>query len=212
MTEGHLVVVEGIDGAGKSTVVTGLADALEEAGRDVVTTREPTDTYRGETLRRSLSDPQAPVGAEALLFMADHAGHVDCIRDRLADAPDRVVVSDRYAESCYAYQGHLLEETLAEAGVGDPVDWIRGVIDPFHRDPDLALVLDLPAEAALERAGARDGAGEGEKFERADVLADVRQAYLDLAHRFPWIEVVDAHRPAGDVVAAARRHVDRLLG
>lgn len=212
MTDGHLVVVEGIDGVGKSTVVDGLAEALEAAGRDVETTREPTDTYRGEALRRSLTDPEAPVGAEALLFMADHAGHVARIEAVLEGAPDRVVVSDRYAESCYAYQGLLLEETLAEAGVDDPVAWIRDVSAPFHRDPDLTLLLDLPAEAALERAGLRDGPDGGEKFERAEVLGDVRDRYLDLAHRFPWFRVVDADQPPEDVVAAARSHVEELLG
>jgi dTMP kinase len=209
MPEGHLVVVEGIDGVGKSTVVEGLVEALEGRGHDVVPTREPTDTYRGETLRRSLSDEGAPPGAEALLFMADHAGHVDWIRDRLEGAPDRVVVSDRYAESCYAYQGAILEEPLAEAGIDDPVDWIRSAIGPFHRDPDLALVLDLHPEEALARSGGREGR---EKFERADVLGRVRERYHGLADRFPWVELVDASPPAEEVVAAARSRVEAVVG
>lgn len=210
MTDGHLVVVEGIDGVGKSTVVDGLADALRSAGVDARTTREPTDTYRGTALRRSLSDPDAPASAEALLFMADHVAHVADLDATLSDAPETVVVSDRYATSCYAYQGALLEEPLAEAGVEDPVGWIRDAIGPFHRDPDLTILLDLPVDEALDRVRDRDDADD--KFERADLLETVRGRYLDLAERFPWVEIVDAAGTPEETLEAAQGLVDELLG
>ncbi len=208
MTEGHLVVLEGIDGTGKSTLANTLVDALGARGVDVHGTREPTGTYLGACVRESLADASAIPASEAFLFMADHATHVEWVRTRLKDHPDRVVVSDRYADSNYAYQGVLLEETLREHGVDDAMMWLRNVQAPFHRDPDLAILLDLPVDHALERVSDR---GASEKFERDAFLQKVRSNYHRLAEELPYYVVVDATGHPDEVAARCLEVVEREL-
>lgn len=208
MSEGHLVVLEGIDGTGKSTVSGRLVEELRHRGVDAHGTREPTGTYLGECVRESLQDASAVPASEAFLFMADHASHVQWVRARLRDHPERVVVSDRYADSNYAYQGVLLEETLSEHGIEDPVMWLREVQAPFHRDPDLAILLDLPVDDALERVEER---GPVAKFERDAFLHRVRGNYERLADELPYYRVVDARGHPDEVAARCLTVVEEEL-
>jgi len=159
-----LVTIEGIDGAGKSTVV----EALGERYPDATFTREPTDSWYGEAADRSVADPDADPLAELFLYTADHADHLSRVV-RPALAAGDLVVSDRYSDSRYAYQGVSIAEH-----VPDPVAYVQRVHEPFTRPPDLTVYLDLPAEVGAERAGATN------KFERAAFLEDVRAAYESL--------------------------------
>ena len=161
-----LVTLEGLDGSGKTTVWERLRtdDALPA---DTVFTREPTESWYGETVMRSIEDDDADSLAELFLYTADHAAHLaDTVRPALAD--DRLVVSDRYSDSRYAYQG----ATLAGSGFfDDPLAYVQRVHEPWTRAPDRTVYLDVDPETAARRSGATN------KFETADYLADVRANY-----------------------------------
>jgi len=166
-----LVTLEGLDGAGKTTCVEALRDA--DALADAVFTREPTDTWYGEAVDRSIADPGADSLAELFLYTADHAAHLaDTVRPALEH--DRVVVSDRYSDSRYAYQGASLAGRFE-----DPVGFIRGIHRPWTRPPDATLYLDVDPETAAERSDASD------KFETVDYLARVRENYERLVAAEP---------------------------
>ncbi|GGG61233.1 hypothetical protein GCM10011374_25270 [Kocuria dechangensis] len=204
---GVFVVFEGGDGAGKSTQVRALVDALRAEGHDVVRTREPGGTPLGETLRALVLDPaHGPVDArtEALLFAAARAAHVEQLI-RPALAAGQVVVSDRFADSSAAYQG---------AGRGLGVDRVAE-LNAWATDrlvPDLTVLLDVPATTGRTRREARDGA-PGDRLEtEPDAFHDAnREAFLALARRDPGrYLVLDAARPAGEIAAAVRARLAAL--
>ncbi|MDS0259591.1 dTMP kinase [Haloarcula sp. S1CR25-12] len=169
-----LVTLEGLDGSGKTTVLERLRadDALPA---DTAFTREPTDSWYGETVTRSIEDDDADSLAELFLYTADHAAHLtDTVRPALDDG--RLVVSDRYSDSRYAYQG----ATLADSEwFDDPLAYVKQVHEPWTRPPDKTVYLDLDPETAATRSGATN------KFETADYLADVRENYERLVDAEP---------------------------
>ena len=190
---GFLLTCEGIDGSGKTTAARGLAQALRERGLDVLETLEPTRTWLGEAVRRGFKEEASP-WTEAFLFMADHATHVEAVRRELAAG--RVVVSDRWSDSTFAYQGAVLSSPAFDA-----VAWLQRAEAPFDLKPRLTLLFDLDPALALERVGRR---GEKEKFERADLLVRVRANYLRLARAEPErFVLVDASRAPAEVLRAA---------
>jgi dTMP kinase len=192
---GRFVALEGVDGAGKTTQLALLADALRARGHDVVTTREPGGTALGERLRGVLlgqgGPPPAPV-AEVLLFAAARAQLVaEVIRPAL-DA-GRFVVCDRFVDSSLAYQG-------AARGVGIDAVWRANEAAVDDCLPDRSVVLDLDAGRAAER---RDGDADRIEGEGADFQARVAEGYRELARRFPGrVVVVPAAGTPGDVHAA----------
>lgn len=191
-----LITIEGIDGAGKSTVV----EALRGEWPDAVYTREPTDSWVGDAVRRSIGDDGSPDFLDFFLFTADHADHVErVVRPALED--DRLVFCDRYVDSRLAYQS----VTLADR-VDDPLEWIREVHRPVTVWPDLTLLLDLPAEMAVRRKG-----GGGMKYEETEFLEEVRNRYLELAEDSRF-RVVDAGREPEAVVDECVSLVRRELG
>ncbi|MFB6116901.1 dTMP kinase [Halosegnis sp.] len=191
-----LVTLEGIDGAGKTTVLEALADAHPEA----VVTREPTKSWYGEAVERSIADDDSDSLAELFLFIADHADHLDRVI-RPALAADRLVLADRYVDSRLAYQGESLREELKR-----PMEYIRGVHEPFTRWPDATLYLDVDPETGAKRAGATN------KMEHAEFLAGVRSNYERLVEAEPDRFVrIDATRPPEEVIATAERTLTRLL-
>ena len=156
-----LVTVEGIDGSGKSTICAALADAFPDA----VMTREPTDSWYGDAVRESIHRDDADPLAELFLYTADHAGHLSSTVHP-ALAAEQLVISDRYSDSRYAYQGHTLADRF-----DDPIAFIRSIHEPWTRPPDLTLYLDVPPAVGAERSGATD------KFEHAETLAGVKANY-----------------------------------
>jgi dTMP kinase len=187
-----LVTLEGLDGSGKSTAWERLR-ADETVPDEAIFTREPTDSWYGEAVKRSGDDDDADSLAELFLYTADHAAHLaETIRPALER--DGLIVSDRYSDSRYAYQGATLGERFA-----DPLHFVQQIHEPWTIPPDLTLYLDLDAETAAERSGATN------KFERVATLERVRENYETLVAAEPDRFVrIDATRPESAVVTAAR--------
>lgn len=199
---GVFVVLEGGEGAGKTTQWSRLADALRAVGHDVVAVREPGGTPAGDAIRALLLDPASQLAAEseALLFAASRA---QLVRDVIAPAVQRgaVVMVDRFLLSTYAYQG---------AGRGLPMSSLRAV-NHFATGglaPDLTLLLSLPLAEAQARMHAR---GAADRMEREDLAFHerVREAF-DRAVSAEWQA---QHPEVGPVVAVpAEGAADAVTG
>ncbi len=197
---GRFITLEGGDGSGKSVQALRLAERLERAGLRVVRTREPGGSPRAEALREILlSGAAAGFGAtgEALLFGAARIDHIDqTIRPALNAGA--FVVCDRFADSTRAYQG--------AAGNVDPqfiASMERVVVGDCK--PDLTLILDLPVALGRQRALARRGAAEADRFEKEDSAfhETLRQAFLRIAREEPErCALIDASMTA-DLVGQA---------
>jgi dTMP kinase len=190
---GLFITVEGIEGVGKSTNLSFVANELRRAGHAVVETREPGGTSLGEQIRQLLLSPQTRIAplAELLLIFAARATHLEeVIRPALNSG--KWVVCDRFTDASHAYQG---------GGRGLPaatVDTLATLVQA-ELQPDLTLLLDAPLNVAAERQAGR---GHRDRFEQepADFFGRVRQAYLDLAAKNPGrIRLIDASRPLAQV-------------
>lgn len=197
----RFISLEGGEGAGKSTVLAALRHALEAAGETVTCTREPGGTPLAEQIRGLLLDthhePPAPE-TELLLMFAARAQHV---RETILPALRRGdwVISDRFTDASYAYQG---------AARGGDIAFIqhleRRVVGI---QPALTLLLDVPVAIGLQRARGR-GAIDRIEAEREDFFERVREGYLARAAADPArFRVVDARQPVGAVAEAAVAHL-----
>jgi dTMP kinase len=200
---GLFLCFEGGDGAGKSTQVRLLTAELEARGREVLVTRQPGGTALGAQIRELVlhGDHVSP-RAEALLFAADKAHHVDeLIRPALASGT--VVVTDRYTDSSIAYQG--AGRDLGADEIRELQHWAVGGLFP-----DLTIVLDVSPEVGRARRGDLHDRLESE----ADIFhAAVRQGFLDLAAREPQrYLVIDAGLPAEQIHAEVVARIGALLG
>ena len=201
MTRGLFITLEGVDGAGKSTHLQFIADAVAAgSARHVITTREPGGTELAERLREAiLSEPMDPL-AETLLIAAARADHVaKVIRTALESGTS--VVCDRFYDATIAYQG---------AGKGVPFELIERLGAAAHPGlhPDRTLVFDCSYEVARQRLGA--SGRKLDRFEREDqaFFERVRHAYLSRARAEPErIRIIDA---AGEV-AQIRRQLQQAL-
>ncbi|MEE9116843.1 MAG: dTMP kinase [Thermoplasmata archaeon] len=199
---GRFITLDGIDGCGKSSVAERLFRTLEEQGRDVILTREPTDSWIGEAVKRSISEDH-PALTEAFLFMADRATHSVEISEWLKG--DKIVICDRYADSTICYQAASL---ASEGFDGDPVEWLKGISDLYVLSPDLTILLDLDPGVAMERIQQREKIA---KFEKRDFLTIVRENFLRLAEMEDRIKIVDARPPFGTVAEEAERVLRTVL-
>jgi dTMP kinase len=186
---GLFLVLEGVEGSGKTTQRALLTEWLERRGLPVTATREPGGTATGEAIRRILLEsPHVAERAELLLFLAARAAVVDeVVRPALAEG--RIVVADRFDLSTLAYQGH---------GRGIDLEAVRSAnrLATGGLAPDLTIVLDVPAETGLARTAARPGGrdrieGEGQAF-----LSRVATAYRLLARQEVGVICIDGTRTA----------------
>ncbi|MHB9288078.1 dTMP kinase [Halobacteriales archaeon Cl-PHB] len=192
-----LVTLEGLDGSGKSTVVQALR---EDDAIAATFTREPTDSWYGEAVQRSIDDDDADPLAELFLYTADHAAHLSRVVRPALDRGE-LVISDRYSDSRYAYQGATLDGNVPE-----PMAFVQRIHEPWTRPPDATVYLDVDPETAAKRSGATN------KFETADYLADVRANYERLVDAAPdRFHRVDASRSPEDVAVAVRETILDLL-
>lgn len=187
MQPGLFIVLEGIDGTGKSTQARRLGEWFEKQGREVVLSREPTDGPWGKKLRESASTGRLSPQDELQYFLNDRRQHVD---EKIAPAlaAGKVVILDRYYFSTMAYQG---------ARGFDPAE-IRRMNEEFAPVPDLLLILDLDVDTAHQRIGHRgDSTNE---FEKHESLTRCREIFLSLKDE-PFARVVDSKGSLDDVSA-----------
>lgn len=188
MNHGLFITLEGGEGAGKSTSIGFVREYLERAGKRVVVTREPGGTPLGEKVRDLLLHGRESMDAdsELLLIFAARAEHLArVIRPALADGV--CVLCDRFTDATYAYQG---------GGRGVPETRIRALEDWVQQGlrPDLTLLLDIPVQQGLVRAGQRSAPDRFER-EKTDFFERVRSHYLAAAASEPQrIRVIDAKR------------------
>ncbi|WP_416840489.1 dTMP kinase [Haloferax sp. DFSO52] len=193
-----LVTLEGLDGSGKTTVW----EALHDVYSDAVFTREPTDdSWYGDAVNRAIGDDDADPLATLFLFTADHADHLSrVVRPALAEG--NLVISDRYSDSRYAYQG----ASLRDSDIKRPMEYIRGIHAAFTRPPDKTIYLDVDPETAAARSGKTN------KFEQSGYLAEVRANYERLIDAEPDRFVrVDATQPPEDVLDAVESALEAIL-
>lgn len=203
---GRLITIEGGEGAGKSTLIAALLAHLRAHGIDVVATREPGGCALGEAIRAIVLDPDRPdlcAESELLLMFAARAQLVrEVIRPALARGA--WVLSDRFTDASYAYQG---------SGRGQPhariADLERWAADALQ--PDLTLLLDLPVTEGRARAAGRDVADRIER-EGDGFFERVRDAYRARAHAEPErFRVIDAGVPVEAVRAASIAALDDFI-
>ncbi len=194
------ITFEGIDGVGKSTQLDLLQQWLEGRGREVVRTLEPGGTELGKEIRHLLLHRKGDVAprAEALLYAADRAHHV-ATKIRPALAEGKVVLGDRYFDSSVAYQGAARELD---------VDEVRNIslwaVDNLI--PDLTVLLDLDAEAAISRRNNTGTEPDRLEREKVDFFERARNQYLELAKESRFL-VVDATLSIDEIQQQIRNRV-----
>src|SRR5579859_4614652 len=192
MTQGKFITLEGIDGAGKTTHMAWLADWLRQREKKVLVTREPGGTPLGEKLRSLLLSEAMHLETETLLMFAARREHLaQVISPALASG--RWVISDRFTDATYAYQGG--GRGLPAARIADLERWVQGRLQP-----DLTLVFDVPADIA--RARLSGSPSRPDRFEREDAsfFERVRRGYLARAAKDPErVRLVDGAKPVEEV-------------
>jgi len=206
MSRGSFITLEGGEGAGKSTCLKFVRDYLEKScNQPVIVTREPGGTALGERIRDLLLHGPDTMSAdtELLLMFAARAEHLAQVIQPALES-GKTVLCDRFTDATYAYQGggrgidrfriRILEE------------WVQGSLRP-----DLTLLLDIPVEQGLARAGGRSTPDRFEK-EQQDFLMRVRSAYLAAAASEPQrFRVIDAAQDLSSVQAQLQAALETFL-
>ena len=193
--------LEGSEGVGKSTLIESLKDFFKEKKIDFLFTREPGGTKEGQEIRKILLEQSFDLNpyAETFLLLADRIQHVESII-RPALQSNKHVLSDRYVESTFAYQG---------AGRGLNQRELEGFIKNLNfPEPNLTIYLDLPVQEGLKRVKNR---GKTDRFERENLIffEKIRSFYLDLVKKDPQrYFLIDASIPIDEVFRLAK---DRIL-
>lgn len=208
MTRGRFITFEGPEGAGKSTHLKALAEKLKARGIPVLTTREPGGTLLGELVRKILQfneAGEAPVPtAELLLFLASRAQLVNNV---ILPALERGewVLSDRFCDSTFAYQGY---------GRGMNVAELRA-INAFATQnlmPDVTLLLDIPQTESRQRVADRQGQADRFEQERDTFHLRLAEGFRELAKQEPQrIRRIDSTQPQADTEAAVWAAITPLL-
>jgi len=191
-TSGRFITFEGIDGAGKSTQIAALVEALRGRGLNVLCTREPGGTEPGEKLREVLLGMEMHVDTEAMLMFAARREHLAAVIEP-ALAAGNWVVCDRFTDATYAYQvgGRGLDAARCDA--------LEAWVHP-HIRPDLTLLFDLPPALAAARIEANGTNPDRFEQERRGFFERVRAAYLERARREPGrFHVIDAAREPHEI-------------
>lgn len=175
---GLFIVIEGIDGTGKSTQAKMLRDALESAGHKVILDREPSDGPYGKILRDSATTGRLSAQEELDLFHQDRKHHLDEVI-LPALRRDEIVILDRYYFSTMAYQGQR----------GFDPEEIRKTNLSFAPNPDILFILDLPVDQARERIGVRGDTTN--EFEKHDALQYCRDTFLGVSNE-AFAHVIDS--------------------
>ncbi|MEM7821793.1 MAG: dTMP kinase [Candidatus Aenigmatarchaeota archaeon] len=198
MKKGKFIVFEGLDGSGKTVQAALLKQWLKERGIKCITTKEPTENITGNLLKVTLYLEKLSPVADALLFAADRAEHLDKeIKQALKDG--NIVISERYVYANLAYQtAQGVDEKFIEK------------INEFAIKPDLVILLDVPADVALKRKW-NVLYYLPSKFEKSIQFNEkVRRNYLRLAKKYN-MKVIDATKPQDEVFEEVKEIVANLL-
>jgi dTMP kinase len=198
MSQGKFITLEGIDGAGKSTQLAWIADFLQRRGVNVVVTREPGGTQLGEKIRAILLDTRLTMHpeTEVLLMFAARREHLDKVIFPALARGDWVV-SDRFTDASFAYQGggRQVNSTKLE----NLEQWAQGVFQP-----DLTLYFDVSVALGQQRTASIKQADRFEQ-EQTEFFQRTRAAYLTRVEKYPErIHLIDASRPLQKVHEAVR--------
>ncbi|MEQ6341239.1 MAG: dTMP kinase [Gammaproteobacteria bacterium] len=198
--KGRFITIEGIEGVGKTTNLEFIRHTLEAVGKPVVVTREPGGTPLGEEIRSLVlghRDDGMTSDTELLLMFAARAEHLARVIRPALEA-GQWVLSDRFTDATYAYQGG--GRGILKGRISVLEQWVQGDLQP-----DLTLLLDLPVALGLTRAGRRSAPDRFES-EQTAFFERVRQAYLALATQHSErYRVIDASQPL-DVVQHTIKH------
>jgi len=200
--QGKFITLEGTEGAGKSTALSYIEEKIRSAGIELVVTREPGGTELGEKIRALLLDKNHSVmcdDTELLLMFAARAQHLEeLIKPALAKG--QWVLCDRFTDATYAYQGG--GRGLNKSHIATLEILVQGELRP-----ELTLLLDIPVEQGLARAGER---GELDRFEKEKVefFERVRKTYLERASQNPGqYRIIDASQS----IAGVQQQLDHVL-
>lgn len=205
---GQFITLEGIEGAGKTTALQFIENYLQQANKTVVRTREPGGTEIAEEIRNVLLYPASrdtmQSKTELLLMFAGREQHIKILIEPTLSA-GKWVVSDRYIDASYAYQG---------GGRGIPIADIQVLDKLIVKDlyPHLTLLLDIPAELGVARAAKRGSAVDRIEAEKVDFFVRVRNAYLERAKEAKdRIKIIDASQSLENVQTQIRHELDAFL-
>lgn len=203
---GLFITVEGGEGVGKSTNISFIAQRLEQAGIELVLTREPGGTPLAEDIRQLLLTPRdesVAENTELLLMFAARAQHIAQVIEP-ALASGKWVICDRFTDATFAYQGG--GRGIEKSKIADLEQWVQGELRP-----NLTLLLDSPIEVGMARASKRGSLDRFEQEQR-NFFEAVRNAYLELAEQHPKrFRVVDAARTLEQVQQSLGELVADLL-
>lgn len=200
------ITLDGIDGAGKSTNLNTIRLWFEQHQLPVLFTREPGGTAVGEALRQILLDPHTEVNArtETLLMFAARQQHLDSVI-KPALAAGTHVVSDRFTDATFAYQGGGRDIPLSDIAVLE--NWVQ---QGLH--PDLTLLLDIPLTIAQQRLAQNEHPDRFEQLD-SDFFERTRQTYLNRAASAPErYRVIRSDQPLTDVAAQISHSLSQLFG
>jgi dTMP kinase len=202
MSKAKFITFEGVDGAGKSTHLEWFANLLRQRGVDLLMTREPGGTPLGERLREILLNHPMHAETEALLMFAARREHVEQVI-RPALQRGTWVISDRFSDASFAYQG---------GGRGVPLQKLEQLEEWVHADlqPDLTLLFDIPIEIARQRLANNVSLDRFEQ-EQGIFFEKVRQAYLARSQKSPArFAVIHAEKTRDEVQASLQRIASSL--
>ena len=191
MNRGKFITLEGIDGAGKSTHLSFLAEHLRKLGKQVLTTREPGGTPLGEMLRDMVLSQSMHVETETLIMFASRREHIDKV---IVPALEKGiwVISDRFTDATYAYQGG--GRGIANDRLKILEDWVQQGLQA-----DLTLLFDVSIEISQQRLAFNQSLDRFEQ-EKQDFFKRVRAAYLARANTFQSrIQIIDSSRSVSEI-------------
>ena len=203
---GKFITIEGIEGAGKTTCIQVVTEVTERQGISAIHTREPGGTDLGEDLRNLLLGHKhtgMSDDAELLMMFAARAQH---IAQKIKPALDvgKWVLCDRFTDATYAYQGYGRGIPLEK--IASLENWVQGALRP-----DLTLLMDLPVEVGMERAGKRSAPDRFES-EAWDFFERIRKGYLSIAAEQPSrVKVIDASQDLANVQVQVRAAVEAFV-
>ena len=203
---GKFITIEGIDGAGKSASVATVVSAIQDAGIQIVTTREPGGTSLGEELRKIILQPESKfcVEAEILTIFAARAQH---LHELVLPAIEKGqwVLCDRFTDSTYAYQGGGRNFDSNQISIIE--DWLQ---KEFR--PDLTILMDAHTETGQARIRNSSEALDRFELENYEFHERVRQTFRTIARNEPdRVKVIDANQSEAEVRARARKLIDDFL-